>query len=102
MSVRWQILYDVNIFAACLLNFLFIKDFVGGDTLDFRVKFNIYKFKDLGFYIQPLIQEERSQKKIQRPRITLAILLTMRNVVPKRVIPISQKSVGRYSQKNLL
>jgi hypothetical protein len=74
-----------------LLNFLFIKDFVGGGTLDFRVKFNIYKFKDLGFYIQPLIQEERSQKKIQRPQKQK--LPTMLNVVTNRVIPISQKSV---------
>ena len=84
-------MYDVNIFAACLLNFLFIKDFVGGGTLDFRVKFNIYKFKDLWFYIQPLIQEERSQKKIQGPQKQK--LPTMLNVVTKRVISISQKSV---------
>jgi hypothetical protein len=84
-------LYDVNIFAACLLNFLFIKDFAGGGTLDFRVKFNIYKFKYLGFYIQPLIQEEISQTKIQRTQEQK--LPTMLNVVTKRVIPISQKSV---------
>jgi hypothetical protein len=56
----------------------------------------IYKFKDLGFYILPLILEERIQKKIQRPQKQK--LPTMLNVVTKRVIPNSKNSVEK---KNL-
>lgn len=42
MSVWWQVLYDVDMSAAYLLDVRFIRRYVVGDTLDCHVKINIH------------------------------------------------------------